>query len=446
MMRHLLLLALVACKSAGTGVDIEVVPPPGTAEVELLVAPERCSDSLGSACAVGIGWPPLKGPQPTPPGTIYSLDNDMRNVIPVTRDGDKVRFRLEPGDSGEVERLAVIAFDGAGSASAFSELDHVTIPTTPPEIWQVDLATIDPIGMMLGPPTNASPTDLVQVWRPPMRPDGGTEDPSTFASCFARQTWDASQLTWNREFLAPTSDPDCDNESIECNPYWYDYATGTGGTACLTPTSSFAPTCVIGGSACADGQSSTTRCALPVGNLMAICVPDALCACMDPGSLSQCVGGVVDGTITVTTPLTSVECNMFPINKAANSGPCNSNNANQVTVTLPLANASHMSIGLLAVPFGTPLATDQGTFMVGTAGFTMHANLTLGTIQLTWETGTAPIKVPDLMIDVAFTTEHVLIPLKIGFNPALLCPPQTITLTCSPGGKGSGDNMFRCNG
>jgi hypothetical protein len=443
MMRRLLLLSLVACGTKGKGVDIEVVPPSGTAEVELLVAPEACSDASGSACALGIGWPMLNVPQ-VPPGTIYSLDNDTRNVIPVTRDGQTVSFRLEPGDTSQVERLVVIAFDGGGNASAFGLLDHVTIPITP-QIWKVALEAIIPIGSTLGPPTNGA-TDLVQVWRAPARPGGGTEDPATFASCFARQTWEPELMMWNRELLAPTRDPDCDNEVTECNPYWYDYATGTGGAACLTATSSYAPACVIGGSSCADGQSSSTSCMLATGNLNAVCVPDALCACGDPGRLGLCVRGLVDAGFTTTgsgAP-TFADCSGFPT-VSATAGPCTSNSANVMSFQLPVANAAHISIGLLSVPFSMPLVTDQGMFPVGTAGFSLQSDPAIGMVRLTWETGNAPLKAPDLVIDVAFPLHHILIPLEITFLSGMQCPPTTMQkIDCPLRGKGSADNEFRC--
>ncbi len=435
-------LAIAACHSVGTGADIEVTPPAGTAEVELLVAPDPCDDGTGNACAAGIAWPMLNE---QPVGTIYSLDNDKRNAIPVTTSGQTVRFRLEPGETSHVDRLAVIAFDGAGNASAAKLLSDVTIPSAA-QIWKVDLDTITPIGSMLGVPAPNGPTKLTEVWRAPVRSTGGSEDPSQLASCFAQQSWDADKAMWEREFLAPTQDADCDNQMIECNSYWYDYGATAGGSPCLTATSPFAPACVIGASLCADGRSSTTSCTYPPANNVTVCVPDSLCACNDPGKLASCVRNVVDAALAGTSALTYADCGPFPVDSTTNSGPCTSNNENQMVLQLPLSNALHISVGLLGVPFGAALATDNGSFPVGTAMFTLQADPSNGTVQLTWDKGSPPLVSPDLLLDVQYTALDILVPLKIGFGTPMPCPSGAQNTSCILKGRGSADNEFHCPG
>ena len=423
--------------SSGRGVDVEITPPQGTVRVELLVAPSDCSDPT---CDAGIAWT-TAGPQAA--GKVYDVDHDTRNMLGVPASGS-VRFQLHSSTDDHIDRIAAIAFDGQDNALALEVLRDLVVPTNSAEIWQVQLEPIVDIpDMPDAAPAAGSPTKREHVWRAPA---GSAEDASTYPSCLVTQEWDDSAKLWNRDFVVP-SDRDCDNQTIECNPFWYDFDVGTPASVCATATSGhFTPACVLGGSLCADGRSDSTACTVPTNSPFQ-CVPDAICKCTDPGTFDACVRQELStGFATpLASPITYADCE-FPFLTGA-PAPCQSNSANLQRIAMP-PSCTGVALYRFDVPGKMLVATNNASFTLNGASFQMQVQLndTSGcAVTLVWQSGASVLTPLPLLVDVAYgSTTHLLMPVKLGYQPTATCPPPVQRLACQIYGAATNDQMFTC--
>ncbi|MGE5185439.1 MAG: hypothetical protein ACM31C_25420 [Acidobacteriota bacterium] len=444
-MRSPVLCALVAigCGSSGSGVDVEVKAPSGTRTVELLVAPGDCTDAT---CSDGIAWT-IAGPQAA--GTIYKVDSDTRNTLQVPASGT-VRFRLHSNADQTIDRLAAIGFDAAGAPLSIKVLHDIVVPTDHAEIWQLSLDAIDEIGDQPdAPPASGTPTERQHVWRAPVV-QGGPEDPASYPSCVVTQSWSDSDSSWDRHFIVP-SDHDCDNQAIECNANWYDFAAGQTASVCATNNSgTFAPACIVGGSLCADGRSSSTACAADPSH-PPLCIPDAMCQCTDPGTFDTCVRDELAAGFTapMQSPVTFANCDFPSVTGTAGSaGPCQSNSANRLVIDMP-SSCTAVTLYRFGVPGAMMVAMNDSSFTLNNnQSFQMQVTLGDGggcPIALVWQSGTASLAATPLLLDVAYGTNvHLLMPVRIAYVPSPTCPPVTQTPNCPLVGAGANDHMFTC--
>ncbi len=432
-------LGAIGCGSTGSGVDVDVKAPSGTRTVELLVAPDDCTDAT---CSDGIAWTTM-GPQVA--GTIYRTDSDTRDTLQVPASGT-VRFQLHSKTDHPIDRIVAIGFDAGGAPLSIKVLQDVVVPTDHEEIWKLSLEPIDEIGDAPdAQPAAGSPTERQHVWRAPVV-QGGPEDPASYPSCVVTQSWSDSEMTWDRHFIVP-SDHDCDNQAIECNANWYDFGAGQQASACATNTSGmFSPACLVGGSLCADGRSDSMACVVDASH-PALCVPDDMCQCSDPGTFDTCVRDelVAGFTSPMTSPITFANCE-FP-EGAGSTGPCQSNSANRLAIAMP-PSCSSVTLYRFAVPGATMVAMNNASFTLNNASFQMQVQLNDSAgcpVALVWQSGNATLTPTPLLLDVTYgTTVHLLMPVRLAYVPAMTCPPIGQRPDCPLVGAGANDHMFTC--
>lgn len=434
-MRGVAIVCLTAGVAAcgGSGVDIDVSSPNADIdEVELFVAPGECSRQNGSPCASGIAWSSTLQDQPA--GDIFLLQDS--NALTAPAKGNAARFRLEAsGGNSFVARIAAVGKSQGKVVAGGVLTPDVDIPFDHPEIWKLELEPMSepPAAGPDATPVPGAPEQRLHVWT------AADRDPA-LADCAMFQSWNGS--SWDREYLVPPMDRDCDGNAIECNNYWFDFNAGGDATSCLSTSGTLDNgICTVGSALCADGRSANDEC---VQSTPEICVADALCAScttspsIDGTCLMQQISDSFDNPGMPVVPF--ADCSFVP-DIAMAGAPCTNANSNQITLELSSIGAPCTAVAVL--PLQLPLAPPLPQVMAGQATITAHLDQTACIVTLTWGAGAATVTDSTaFLLDVAFpSTKHVLLPLRISFQQPQVCPPVTGTFGCQLLGA---DTSFNC--
>lgn len=432
--------AVVAC--GGTGADIEVRSPDVAIDtVELFIGGGLCLAPMSDhACASGVAWATAMTEQPA--GTILLLADTQEFTTKMS--GGVARFRLEatPGHTTVAGALAVGLANGVPVASG--RLDgQPSIPTDHAEIWQLSLTATDPVDDA-DPDAAPASTDLpkrVKVWSSPKRMPGLT-------SCAMTQHWNGQ--SWDRTYFVPSNDRDCDGETIECDPYWYDFNAGGTATICLdTQGPADQGTCTLGSALCADGTSASMSCMQ--SSQPEECFAGDICnSCTTSPSVDgDCVKQLIAtayaavDTMSGTPPTVPIaDCVFTP--DITSMGPCTATATQQLE--LPADNLTCMNATLrpLMLPLQPVLPNPT---MLGPANITVTASSSTGGCQISFDWLEGVVAIPPTpmpyLLDVEYSNaKHVVLPVRLSFAPAA---------TCATGGPnqcqlyGSTDDMqFAC--
>ncbi len=416
---------VAAC--GGSGVDLEVHTAGVQIDtVELFIAPSPCVRNNGSPCSSGIAW--ASAMQEQPPGGIFLLDSDAQLTEKVT--GDIVRFRIEAVlGKNHVARVAAIGLAQGKPVAAGKLAPDLDIPLDHPEVWRLDLEPVEVAsGETPDAPPNGGADKRAMVWSSPMRMSG-------LADCAMLQHWNGT--SWDRDYYVPATDRDCDGESPECNPYFFDFNTTGVAKVCMTTNGpSEMGACTLGSSLCADGKNGNNDCTqLPSG---VTCFGSDLCASCnnDPSLDVNCLGMLISNQLDAgqASTIPFADCQFVP-DSAANNGPCQIiPTANQATLDLT-GNGFGMCTAARLLPLAFPVQGPTTSVMVGNATVILaHVANGSANCQITfqWQSGTGdPAVSQAFLLSVDFASGSTVdMPVRFGFTMPGDCVTSVIPPNC----------------
>lgn len=304
------LVGVAAC-SSGSGADIEIRSDLSIASVEVFIATNYCSmpdpeqpgtDAKVPCSKYGIAWEPG---QPA----VEQRDDGLYDEIYVSvlergqpyelhpaaeQSGSTWRLHLDADRDNNVVKILVVGFDAQKQPIAVAKIDD-TVPLNTAVHWTVTLDRADPASLSdMGAPDleGGQPRVRVHTWGRDEHPVGDA------ARCVVMQHWDG--VRWQGTYIVPDSDHDCDNETVECDPQYFNL--NQSGNVCVGRGTLDAP-CRVGVSTCIDGTNEHHTCLVATSNAPTTCVPDDVCElCAGPYGLGPCVSdGARDNLISHVT-------------------------------------------------------------------------------------------------------------------------------------------------
>ena len=433
-MRGIAIVCLAACGDSGANIEVRS-PDVDIDSVELFVAPSQCARMDGSPCASGVAW--ATSLQTQPAGDIFLLSDTAALTAPAKNGTATIRLEGVVNEN-QIARIAVVGISQGKAVAAGVLAPDITIPLGHQEVWQVDLVAVPDVGQgdPDGPPDPSGSQARMHMWSSDRRAAG-------LADCVMFQHWNG--MAWDREYLVPPMDRDCDGEMVECNNYWFDFNLNGTATACMTTVGPLDPgICTFGTALCADGTSGSTACKQ---SLTEICAGDLLCAncTTDPSidvtcimqQISDAFGNAGSGGV-----IPFADCSFVP-DVASVGQPCTVANSNQLLLDLSPIGAPCTSVEIR--PLAIPLAAPLTALTAGTAMITAHLDQTSCSVTLTWGAGMAPMAdtPAPFFLDITYpNTKHVLLPLRVRFQEPNVCPPVLGTYGCDVIGN---DMSFLCS-
>ena len=430
MRRLALTFVLAACGDHGVELSVSVPPEicadTTSCHVELLIAPDECREGHQVPhCDRGVAWDTATQ---KPDGKIFILNTDAIWTAPV--DADRfARFRLDAvASESTIARLIVIGYHGK-SVIGMSRLTDLSIPLPRGEAWQIHL---DPPLRDIADQSHGG-EDHVHIWE--------RHDPA-MSKCLVLQH--PNDPAGELEFVVPPGDTDCDDEAIECDPFWAHYKSRAD---CVTLEGPIDPgTCTIGNNSCADGISAQGGTCVQLSQ--EVCMVSTICRDC-PKFADDCVKGALDDAFNNGSDMMHVTCS-YPYN-AISGAPCTDNARDLGIIVLdpfmPTGACDLLQFIGASVPFGTP----QPALTFGGLTFkpSRDSSMRCGFgIKFTAGMGSSTTMEQRGFLDFRVTTtqEHMLIPFQLGFEPIPGCPPAgTTTAICSLHQPGTtSETVFRC--
>jgi hypothetical protein len=414
--RVILAIASIAAACGGEGVALQITSEEPIDRVELFVVSEECSgDDI--SCMTGVGWDTHLTP---PAGDVrYMLDDKVIETTLFDGDSTAVLSLEVASEAFQPQAIALVGFR-EGQPVAATMLKNVRVPTSRQEIWHVHLSQA---GSVADPRLPPSTDGEVRVHRWPRR-----NHEIGHAGCLVFQLWDADRMQWQSHYFVPKSDPDCDDQPVECDAHWFDRNVGEI-ASCVTDTTVGVPGgCMVGTMPCSDGTSSSTSCQRDPERSN-ICLADVLCdKCSDSASVEACA----IAEVTSNSSLVAYECELTP-DATATEGPC-TQSGNTVALELPggcIGGTLHEADDPLGVKPST------ATVMLGdvTIVFSFFDDGSRCHVGLTWVEG-ASVMNPGgyIVVDVWYAERHVLLPVEITFaTPQPQCG-SSVKTPCEPRG------------
>jgi hypothetical protein len=453
----LVAIVLAACNS-GQGVDIEIHSDKPMDAAELWLAYDYCRIDDSTKCD-GIAWP---GAQQRQSGLVFTLGSDEKVVRTQTVVDGVAELHLETtADQSAPIAIAVVAFSG-GEVVGARLLEDVEIPTDSQAHWRVELkdasskASDDPTA----DPTKLSPqapTTNAMVWA--RNKSSTLPDPTGYAGCLAYQKWSGD--AWDTFYFVPSSDPDCDGDPPDCNPYWYDASVANA--RCVTNPEILPSVCALGSLACTS-ETERVGCAAqvpPAGPLT--CVGSAICeACGDSPDLPTCLRDQIAMASTNSVAVPMQRCLM----QGTTDTPCINNSTAQgwtAKFVIKGGPCAPATVGSEVAVIRSPAAPFMGGAVTMTLPngptVTVHPTpLSGGTLNgcqldLTYvQGGLASAGPQPIVLAVSYgPTRQLLIPVVLDFSPPPngTCPTASNSpQACTPLGPWPeatpGDSQFSC--
>jgi len=400
------LVVLAAC--SGTGADIEIFANDDVVAVEVFIGSQYCDE-----CAYGIGW---TDGQPAPAQRFQSAEDQvwLSVVDPgesiglramAEKDGSVWRLHLSADRDQNAAKIFIVGYDANKTPVALGKIDE-EIPINSEIHWRV---TLDPAGRAelvdMSPPDDTEPPVRVATW-------GRDDDLSMTASrCMVAQTWTGNG--WHGTYIVPESDPDCDNEVVECDPYYFNL-NQSGGICAGRGDTTGDGACRLGTTTCEDGTSETHTC-----NVRAtpptVCVPDGICEhCTGPYGLRQCVVDAVKRDLVARA-----SCRFSGAIDGAACGRGYVGSMGYLYLPYPCQSIEVRSLGNVLAPSATKMVR------VGeTADFTIEldpgAAVNTCKVYVTFEAGFVPSGDSNTVIlavtPTSSNTTTILVPLEIVFE------------------------------
>jgi len=439
-------LSVAAC-NGGQGVDIEVHAASTPIDsVELWIAYGVCKLPDGTPCD-GIGWP---GTTTRPSGEVLTLGADEK-LFRTDKIVDGVaQFHLETVP-GKENPFAVIAVGYAGSRVVGVKLmSPVEIPIDDQARWRIELRdATDATDNLTADPGDGTPY-AARVWA--RKPSSTMLDVSGYTGCLAYQKWTGTE--WETLYIVPSSDPDCDGDPPDCNPFWYE-AGVSDGARCVTNVGPLADICVVGAPSC-KSEADVASCA-PLAQPQ-VCVPSRVCAsCNDSADLAACIKNEISTDIAASSTT-------FPIQKCPMltdlDGPCTNNATAGWTASFQIRGglcAPKVMNGPTAVirGIGSALAGGSPNTTLMNADVTVHAGPEGAggcTVDVTWSSGIQPLGPVPILVAVFYGPgKEIVVPVLLDFTKPVntACPATTTPQPCTQFGSWPnqlvrGDSMFDC--
>jgi hypothetical protein len=440
-MRALVAMLLLAACNGGQGVDIEVHQGSDSIDsVELWLAYDVCKLPNDQGECDGIGWPSA---QQRPSGEVYTLGEDEKLVrTDVIVDGvAQLHLEATPTNSAPYI-IAVVGYHG-GSIAGVKMLSGAEIPTDDQAHWVIELNDVGQVTENTTADPGDKPTRNALVWA--REPLSTMRDVSGLTGCFAYQKWNDTDKLWETKYIVPPSDPDCDGDPPDCNPYWYKAPVDSA--RCVANTPAAADVCAVGKVACAS-ETGTSACAPTLDPLT--CVGSSLCTrCAGSPDLGACIKNEVNNTSTPVAGMPIQKCMM----QTDLDGPCfNSTSPFGWKSQFVVRNGTCSSAVLrpLLLPFSGGM---QIMTLNNGANVSIHAGNTVEGCQvdLTYETNAASVALVPVVVAIFNGPNQILIPVVLDFQKPAggTCQTSTVTQQCVAGGAwptmaGPGDSIFGC--
>jgi hypothetical protein len=414
--------------------------------VELWIAYGVCELPDGTPCD-GIGWP---GTTTRPSGEVLTLGADEK-LFRTDKIVDGVaQFHLETVP-GKEKPFAIIVVGYSGSSVVGVKLmSPVEIPTDDQARWLIELRDAAPATDDITADPGEGTPYAARVWA--RKPSATLPDATGYTGCLAYQKWTGTE--WETLYIVPDSDPDCDGNPPDCNPYWYEASVSNA--RCVTVTGSLSDVCVVGAATC---RSETDQGSCSPLSQPQICVPSEVCSsCKDSADLAACIKTEI--STNLMTNMVTVPIQKCPMVTDLD-GPC-TNNASLGGWTASFqvragVCAPKVAAGPIAVirSSGAYFSGGSTTSTLTNANITVHAAPEGGggcNIDVTWTSGAQPIGLVPIVLAVAYgPSNEILLPVILDFSkPAnQVCPATTTPAPCVQAGNWPtqlirGDSMFDC--
>ena len=452
-MRHLLVAFACAAASAsagcngGQGVDIEVHAASTPIDaVELWIAYGVCELEDGTPCD-GIGWP---GTTTRPSGDVLTLGADEK-LFRTDKIVDGVaQFHLETVP-GKENPFAIIVVGYSGTRVVGVKLmSPVEIPTDDQARWKIELREATDVTDNLTADPGEGTHYAARVWA--RKPSSTMPDVAGYTGCLAYQKWTGT--TWETMYIVPDSDPDCDGDPPDCNPYWYNAAVDSA--RCVTTVGQLADICVVGAPSCKGEADVATCTALSQPQ---VCVPSKVCAsCEGSADLAACIKNEISSNLsTASSSVPAQKCEML----TDLDGPCNNDVTNggwtatfQIRGGQCAPKATNSPIAVIR-GIGTALVGGTETTTLNNAVISVHAAPEGAggcSVDVMWTQGGQPIGLVPIFVAVSYgPAKEIIVPVVLDFNKPVntTCPATTGSALCTqigswPGQLGRGDSMFDC--
>jgi hypothetical protein len=449
MRRGLVALLVVAACNGGQGVDIEVHQGSESIDaVELWLAYDVCKLQGTTDECDGIGWPSA---QLRPSGDVYTLGEDEKLVrTDVVVDGvAQLHLESTPKTSAPYI-IAVVGYHG-GSSAGVKMLSGAEIPTDDQAHWRIELDDVGQVTENITADPGEKPTRNALVWA--REPLSTMRDVSGLTGCFAYQKWNDTDKQWETKYIVPPSDPDCDGDPPDCNPYWY--KASVSNARCVKNVTSPAGVCAVGRADCG-AEMGDIACSAQTDPM--ICVGSNLCTrCADSPDLGACIKSEVSNIGVIPAGMPMQQCPMF----ATDNGPCiNTTSGMQgwrsnffVGGGACAPNAANQNAVLrpLILPFSGGMATMQ---LNNGASVFVHASPgPLGgcEVDITYTSMQATTQKVPVIVAISYgPTREILIPVILDFDASQsVCPSPSTQSLCTqlgnwPENMLPGDSIFEC--
>jgi hypothetical protein len=319
--------------------------------------------------------------------------------------------------------IAIIGYAG-GKPVVAAQLRDVKISRDDAVHLKVQLVDVSKASDDTSPPQADAPQHRVHVW--PRRAHGPDH-----VGCAVYQTWlvdnDTGKGKWNSHYYGPLDDPDCDDQEIECDKYWFDRNVGTRAPCLFDLHPDRLGGCRVGVSTCEDGKNATPGCALDASQSNH-CFDDALCAaCEGATNVEACIIDQV-----TTSAVAAFTCTFTP---PPSFLPC-TQGENTVVLVLPQGCIGTDNFRLRLLQDDPLGLTTPGSTSVVVNGVTITGRAEADTggpcrMYLEWEAGSADMHPgADLMLDLWYPYRHLFIPLHIDFAAPAQCTGISLSTEC----------------
>lgn len=442
LMRGALVAIVLVAACGGSGVDLEVTYDEAFDHVEVFIGNADCyttdRETQDKKPCPGVAW--MNG-QARPPGDVYVMSGDDKLIsIDAVKNGTATMHLEATEGYRQPIVIAVVAFEG-DTAVAFGTIWGARIPASSAEHWKIELETASPASaeLKMAPP-GSGPDKRVWAWSRER-----VDNPAAYSRCLAMQLWDDGEKVWKSKFIVPESDPDCDGQTIECDPLYTDFNPGMSANPCIKQVGDPTTTpCAIGQDRCADGVSADHTCTLDAPLL---CVPQQLCSdCSDTASLTSCAADAVIND----QELTKYHCQFVPDADAA-SEPCVNRpigaNTTRFTVPVTCANIEVRKFGMPLSTSGTSSQADVNQTKIQVSTMT-GSSLGTCTIVLSWESGAAQVGDKEAFWFVMSSNGNnnkIAFPVFIDFAQPTHCGSSPLEpAECASPTAASTDTIFSC--
>lgn len=220
-------------------------------------------------------------------GDTFFLDGPGDGITPKTTlelvDGRAVWNVQADSGASRMKVVLAVAYDGAGQVVAVASMTNVDVPTNDAVAYVMQLQAASQ-----HEPSDDPTPGGIRVW--PWRKQSASS-----AACLGVELSNGSQV-YQRVWLVPEDDPDCDDVASECDDYYW-HADQTRGSSiadanCFeaTPVIATRAQCRLGSRACVDDQPPGACTALTNPQY---CVANALCnpdACLADATACMTLG------------------------------------------------------------------------------------------------------------------------------------------------------------